>query len=115
MKIDNEVMWNTAEQFAIVINDAYQKRFEHDNMLTNKEIFIIVVGWIVNGKTKKGFVGNCTTIIKNVPSVANELGKIVEEVIKLPLSGEADNQDFTFEMFLAIAKFLIECVKRDWK
>lgn len=115
MKIDNEVMWNTAEQFAKVINDAYQKRFEHDNMLTNKESFIKVVGWIVNGKTKKGFVGNCTTIIKNVPSVANELGKIVEEVIKLPLSGEADNQDFTFEMFLAIAKFLIECVKRDWK
>lgn len=115
MKIDNEVMWNTAEQFAKIINDAYQKRFEHDNMLTNKETFIKVVGWIENGETKKGFVGNCTTIIKNVPSVANELGKIVEEVIKLPLSGEADNQDFTFEMFLAIAKFLIECVKRDWK
>lgn len=44
MKIDNEVMWNTAEQFAKVINDAYQKRFEHDNMLTNKETFVKVVG-----------------------------------------------------------------------
>lgn len=115
MKIDNEVMWNTAEQFAKVINDAYQKRFEHDNMLTNKETFIKVVGWIEDGKTKKGFVGNCTTIIKNVPSVANELGKIVEEVIKLPLSGEADNQDFTFEMFLALAKFHMECIKPNWK
>lgn len=115
MKIDNEVMWNTAEQFAKIINDAYQKRFEHDNMLTNKETFIKVVGWIENGETKKGFVGNCTTIIKNVPSVANELGKIVEEVIKLPLSGEADNQDFTFEMFLALAKFHIECIKPNWK
>lgn len=115
MKIDNEVMWNTAEQFAKVINDAYQKRFEHDNMLTNKETFIKVVGWIEDGETKKGFVGNCTTIIKNVPSVANELGKIVEEVIKLPLSGEADNQDFTFEMFLALAKFHIECIKPNWK
>ena len=115
MKIDNAVMWNTAEQFAKVVNDAYQKRFEHDNMLTNKETFIKVVGWIVDGETKKGFVGNCTTIIKNVPSVANELGKIVEEVIKLPLSGEADNQDFTFEMFLALAKFHVECIKPNWK
>ena len=115
MKIDNEVMWNTAEQFAKIINDAYQKRFEHDNMLTNKETFIKVVGWIENGETKKGFVGNCTTIFKNVPSVANELGKIVEEVIKLPLSGEADNQDFSFEMFLALAKFHIECIKPNWK
>lgn len=53
MKIDNEVMWNTAEQFAKVVNDAYQKRFEHDNMLTNKETFVKVVGWIVNGETKK--------------------------------------------------------------
>ena len=40
MKIDNEVMWNTAEQFAKVVNDAYQERFKHDNMLTNKESFI---------------------------------------------------------------------------
>lgn len=115
MKIDNEVMWNTAEQFAKVVNDAYQKRFEHDNMLTNKETFIKVVGWIVDGETKKGFVGNCTKIIKYVPSVANELGKIVEEVIKLPLSSEADNQDFSFEMFLALAKFHIECIKPNWK
>ena len=115
MKIDNEVMWNTAEQFAKVVNDAYQKRFEHDDMLTNKEAFIKVVGWIVNGKTKKGFVDNCATLIKNAPSVSNELSKIVEEVVKLPLSGEAENQDFTFDMFLAIAKFLIECVKQDWK
>lgn len=115
MKIDNEVMWNTAEQFAKVVNDAYQKRFEHDNMLTNKETFIKVVGWIVNGETKKGFVGNCTTIIKYVPSVSKELGKIVEEVIKLPLSGEASNQDFSFEMFLALAKFHIECIKPNWK
>ena len=115
MKIDNEVMWNTAEQFAKVVNDAYQKRFEHDNMLTNKETFIKVVGWIEDGETKKGFVGNCTTIIKNVPSIANELSKIVEEVIKLPLGGEADNQDFTFEMFLALAKFHIECIKQNWK
>lgn len=84
-------------------------------MLTNKETFVKVVGWIVDGETKKGFVGNCTTIIKNVPSVANELGKIVEEVIKLPLSGEADNQDFTFEMFLALAKFHVECIKPNWK
>ena len=50
-----------------------------------------------------------------MPSVANELGKIVEEVIKLPLSIEADNQDFSFEMFLALAKFHIECVKPNWK
>ena len=115
MKIDNEVMWNTAEQFAKVVNDAYQKRLEQDNMLTNKETFIKVVGWIVNAETKKGFVGNCTTIIKNVPSVSNELSKIIEEVIKLPLSGEADNQDFSFEMFLALAKFHVECVKPNWK
>ena len=52
MKIDNEVMWNTAEQFAKVVNDAYHKRFEHDNLLTNKETFIKVIGWIVNGETK---------------------------------------------------------------
>lgn len=115
MKIDNEVMWNTAEQFAKVINDAYQKRFEHDNMLTNKETFIKVVGWIVDGETKREFVGNCATIIKFMPSVADELGKIVEEVIKLPLSIEADNQDFSFEMFLALAKFHIECIKPNWK
>lgn len=115
MKIDNEVMWNTAEQFAVVVNDAYQKRFEHDNMLTNKESFIKVVGWIVDGKTKEGFVRNCTTIIEFEPSVSEELGKIVEEVIKLPMSGEANNQDFTFEMFLAIAKFLVECIKPNWK
>ena len=115
MKIDNEVMWNTAEQFAKVVNDAYQERFKHDNMLTNKESFIKVVGWIVNGKTKKGFVDNCASIIEKAPSVSNELSKIVEEVVKLPLSSEAENQDFTFEMFLAIAKFLIECVKQDWK
>lgn len=115
MKIDNEVMWNTAEQFAKVVNDAYQKRLEQDNMLTNKETFIKVVGWIVNAETKKGFVGNCTKIIKNVPSVSNELSKIIEEVMKLPLSGEADNQDFSFEMFLALAKFHVECVKPNWK
>ena len=115
MKIDNEVMWNTAEQFAKVVDDAYQKRLEQDNMLTNKETFIKVVGWIVNAETKKGFVGNCTKIIKNVPSVSNELSKIIEEVIKLPLSGEADNQDFSFEMFLALAKFHVECVKPNWK
>ena len=115
MKIDNEVMWNTAEQFAKVVNDAYWKRLEQDNMLTNKETFIKVVGWIVNAETKKGFVGNCTKIIKNVPSVSNELSKIIEEVIKLPLSGEADNQDFSFEMFLALAKFHVECVKPNWK
>ena len=115
MKIDNEVMWNTAERFAKVVNDAYQKRLEQDNMLTNKETFIKVVGWIVNAETKKGFVGNCTKIIKNVPSVSNELSKIIEEVIKLPLSGEADNQDFSFEMFLALAKFHVECVKPNWK
>lgn len=108
-------MWNTAEQFAKVVNDAYQKRLEQDNMLTNKETFIKVVGWIVNAETKKGFVGNCTKIIKNVPSVSNELSKIIEEVIKLPLSGEADNQDFSFEMFLALAKFHVECVKPNWK
>lgn len=41
--------------------------------------------------------------------------KIVEEVIKLPLSIEADNQDFSFEMFLALAKFHIEYVKPNWK
>ena len=115
MKIDNEVMWNTAEQFAKVVNDAYHKRFEHDNLLTNKETFIKIIGWIVNGETKRGFVGNCAKIIKFMPSVANELGKIVEEVIKLPLSIEADNQDFSFEMFLALAKFHIECVKPNWK
>lgn len=115
MKIDNEVMWNTAEKFAKVVNDAYQKRFEHDNMPTNKESFIKVVGWAVDGETKQYFVSNCSSIIKYVPSVANELSKIVEEVIKLPLSGEADNQDFTFEMFLALAKFHIECIKPNWK
>ena len=115
MKIDNEVMWNTAEKFAKVVNDAYQKRFEHDNMPTNKESFIKVVGWAVDSETKQYFVSNCSSIIKYVPSVANELSKIVEEVIKLPLSDEADNQDFTFEMFIALAKFHIECVKPNWK
>lgn len=115
MKNDNEVMWNKAEQFAKVVNDAYQKRLEYDNILTDKETFIKVVGFIVNGETKKGFVGNCTKLIRYVPNVSKELEKIVEEVIKLPLSGEADNQDFTFEMFLALAKFHVECIKPNWK
>lgn len=115
MKIDNELMWSTAENFAKIINDAYQKRLENDNMLTNKETFIKVVGWIVNGETKKGFVGNCTTLSKYAPSISKELSKIVEKVIQLPLEGKTGNQDFTFEMFLALAKFHVAFFKQNWK
>ena len=115
MKLDNEVMWNTAENFAKIVNDAYQKRLEQDNMLTNKDTFIKVVGWIEDSETKKGFVGNCTTLIKNAPSISNELSKIVEMVVGLPMASGADNQDITFEMFIALVKFHVECVKPKWK
>ena len=115
MKITNEVMWNAAENFAKILNDAFQKRFEKDNMLTNKETFIKVVGWIVESETKKGFVANCATIVKNAPGISDELTKIVNMVITLPLANWADDQDITFEMFLALAKFHIECVKPNWK
>ena len=115
MKLDNEVMWTTAENFAKIVNDAFQKRFEHDNMLTNKESFIKVVEWIVNGKTKKGVIDNCAALIKYAPSISDELTKIMDMVMKLPMAAVADDQDFTFEMFLALAKFHVECVKVNWK
>ena len=115
MKVTNEVMWNAAENFAKILNDAFQKRFEKDNMLTNKETFIKVVGWIVESETKKGFVANCETIVKNAPGISDELTKIVNMVITLPLANWADDQDITFETFLALAKFHIECVKPNWK
>lgn len=115
MKLDNEVMWNTAENFAKIVNDAYQKRSEQDNMLTNKESFLKVVGWIEDSETKKGFIGNCTTLIKNAPSISNELSKIVEFVTKLPLECGTDNKDITFEMFVQLVKFHVECIKPNWK
>lgn len=115
MKIDNEVMWIAAENLAKILNDAFQKRFENDNMLTNKETFIKVVGWIVGSETKKGFTGNCAKLIKYAPSISAELTKIVEMVITLPMESVADNQDITFEMFIALAKFHVECVKPNWE
>lgn len=111
----NEEMWNVAEKFAKIINSAFQKRLEKDNMLTNKETFIKVVGWIEDSETKKGFVGNCTTIIKCVPGVSKELAIIVDMVIKLPMAAVAEDQDITFEMFITLAKFHIECIKTNWK
>lgn len=36
-------------------------------------------------------------------------------VITLPLANWVDDQDITFEMFLTLAKFHIECVKPNWK
>lgn len=115
MKIDNEVMWITAENFAKILNDAFQKRFEIGNNSTNKESFIKVVGWIVESETKKGFTANCAALIKYAPSISTELTKIVEMVITLPLEYAADSQDISFEMFLALAKFHVECVKPNWK
>lgn len=115
MKIDNEVMWIAAENLAKILNDAFQKRFENDNMLTNKETFIKVVGWIVGSETKKDFTGNCANLIKYAPSISAELTKIVEMVITLPMESVADNQDITFEMFIALAKFHVECVKPNWE
>lgn len=108
-------MWNTAENFAKVVNDAFQKRFEKDNLPTNKESFIKVVGWIVESETKKGFVDNCAKIVKYEPGIADELNKIVNMVITLPLASWADDQDISFEMFLALAKFHIACIKPNWK
>lgn len=108
-------MWNTAENFAKILNDAFQKRFEKDNMPTNKEFFIKNVDWIVESKTKKGFVANCAIIVKYAPSISDELTKIVNMVITLPLANWVDDQDITFEMFLTLAKFHIECVKPNWK
>ena len=115
MKLDNEVMWNTAENFAKIVNDAFQKRSEQDNMLTNKDAFLKVVGQIEDSETKIGFIGNCTTLIKNAPSISNEMSKIVELVTKLPLESGTDNQDITFEMFVKLVKFHVECVKPNWK
>lgn len=108
-------MWNVAENFAKIIDSAFQKRFEKDNMLTNKESFIKVVGWIEESETKKGFVSNCSTLIKYIPSVSDELSKIVETVIQLPLSNGAEEQDISFDMFITVAKFHIECIKPNWK
>lgn len=115
MKLDNEVMWTTAENFAKIVNDAFQKRSEQDNMLTNKDSFLKVVGWIEDSETKSGFVGNCTTLIEDAPSISNEMSKIVELVTKLPLGSSTDNQDITFEMFVKLVKFHVECVKPNWK
>lgn len=115
MKVTNEDMWNMAEDFARIINDAFQKRLENDNMLTSKETFIKVVGWIVDGETKKGFVGNCAYIVRDIPSVSNELAKIVDMVVNLPMESVAEDKDITFEMFLTLAKFHVECVKTTWK
>lgn len=115
MKVTNEVMWNTAENFAKILNDAFQKRFEKDNIPTNKESFIKVVGWIVESETKKNFVNSCARIVKYEPGIADELTKIVNMVITLPLDSWADDPDNTFEMFLALVKFNIECVKPNWK
>ena len=115
MKIDNEVMWNVAENFAKILNDAFQERFEIGKNSTNKESFIKVVGWVVESETKKGFAANCAALIKYAPSISDELTKIVEMVITLPLEYAADDQDISFEMFLALAKFHVECVKPNWK
>lgn len=115
MKIDNEVMWIAAEKFAKILNDAFQKRFENVNEPTNKESFIKVVGWILESETKKGFVANCASIVKYAPGISDELTKIVNMVMTLPLASWADNQDISFEMFLALAKFHIACIKPIWK
>lgn len=108
-------MWNAAENFAKILNDAFQKRLERDNMLTNKETFIKVVGWIVGSETKKGFVGNCATLVKYAPGISEELTKIVNMVTNLPLASGADDQDITFEMFITLANYHVECVKPNWK
>ena len=108
-------MWNVAENFAKMLNDAFQKHFENDKISINKESFIKVVGWIVESETKKGFAANCAALIKYAPNISTELTKIVEMVITLPLEYAADNQDISFEMFLALAKFHVECVKPNWK
>lgn len=115
MKIDNEVMWNVAENFAKILNEALQKRFERDKMSTNKESFIKIVGWIVESETKKGFVANCAAIIKYAPSLSVDLTKIVEMVTTLPMASVADDQDLTFEMFIALARFHVECIKPNWE
>lgn len=108
-------MWIMAENFAKILNDAFQERFEICNNSTNKESFIKVVGWIVESETKKGFAANCAALIKYAPNISTELTKIVEMVTTLPLEFAADNQDISFEMFLALAKFHVECVKTNWK
>ena len=115
MKIDNEVMWNTAENFAKILNDAFQKQFEQKTKSTNAESFIKVVGWIVESETKKDFVACCSSLIKFEPGMADKLNNIVEMVTKLPMESEIGAQDISFDMFIALAKFHVECVKPNWK
>lgn len=111
----NEEMWNVAEKFAKIIDSAFQKYLEHDKKQVNKDSFIKVVGWIEESDTKKGFVANCAKIIKYSPNVSVELSVIIEMVIQLPLSYGAEDQDISFEMFITLAKFHIECIKTKWK
>ena len=116
MKMNNETIWQDAEKLAQLINEARVYIESHDGswekMWEGKNALKSIKS--ITNCDKQKFIGMCTQISKFMPK-SDYLHKIAQDVMSLRQESFSEDKDISFEMFLALAKFHVECVKPNWK
>lgn len=114
MTINNEAVWQQAENLAQVINEAYQNRksIEASNRVGEKlEHAIERINLNIE---KREFVGVCTVISEYMPSPSDKFTKAVFTATQLSMESETENKDLSFEMFITCLRFHLAFYKSKW-
>lgn len=113
MKMNNEVIWQTAENLAKLINEAYTNIKKNEPKWEGE----IADGRIkeLKGKcTKKQFIKICTGFSMFMHK-GNDLRLIVRNVLDLQQESIAEDPDVSYEMFMTCLKFHLAIFERGWK
>ena len=114
MKIDNEIIWQQAENLAKSINEAYKNKEKIDATRGAGEKLESAIESITMNVTKVRFVGICKVVADYMPTMSDYFTMAVSTAVNLPMECNSEDKEVTFEMFIICLRFHIAIYKRKW-
>lgn len=113
MIMNNETMWQHAEQLAKFINEAYTN-IKKNGAVWDGEIADENIKELKGRCTKKRFIHICTNFSMFMHA-DDKFCIIVKDVMGLQQESIADDPEISYEMFIACFKFHLAFYEREWK
>mgnify|MGYP000581524716 CR=1 FL=1 len=114
MRINNEVIWQQAENLAKSINEAYKNKEKIDATRGAGEKLESAIESITMNVTKVRFVGICKVVADYMPTMSDYFTMAVATAVNLPMERNSEDKEVTFEMFIICLRFHIAIYKRKW-